>query len=551
MRPLSLKLKVFISLAVALTVVMLLFTVLVVRHTRDQLLREAVSHVNQLSEVIIRSTRFAMLQNQPSYVNSIIQDVGDAASIDKVRILSKDGLITHSTFLPEIGVKVDRKAEACFSCHQSETPLDQLPKGERARIFSNGTGGRLLGSMEVIRNEPSCYTASCHVHTKDQSVLGVVDIVYSLDNIDRTIEENTITIASLSLGFVLFASLCVSFFVHHMIYVPLRDLKSGAERLSSGNLEQLIPVRSKDEFGQLAASFNAMTEALRRSEIELRDWGRTLEQKVKEKTEELRIAEAEAVHREKLASVGQLAAGIAHELNNPLTGILTFSHLTRAGLPDDSPAAEDLDLVIRETKRCAAIIRRLLDFAREKEPERKYADLNRIIDDTVRITEWPAHLHDIEITLDLDPALPPVWVDPDLIKQVVMNMLVNAQHAIQDKGSITIRSQRVPGGRSAEPGAAPVPMVEISIIDTGCGIPEQNLQRIFDPFFTSKEVGKGTGLGLSVSHGIVQAHGGAIEVESAVGEGSTFRIYLPVEAPPGAQQQEVAGAIHERADIDR
>jgi len=212
--------------------------------------------------------------------------------------------------------------------------------------------------------------------------------------------------------------------------------------------------------------------------------------------------------------------------------------MIRKKLPEGSADAEDLDLVIRETKRCATIIRRLLDFARQRPPEKKFADLNRVIADTVRLVERPANLHDIEIALDLDPGLPQVWIDEDLVKQVVMNVLVNAQHAITGTGSITVRSRRVPQPRSAEPGAVPVPMVEVSIADTGCGIAEQDLKRIFDPFFTSKGVGKGTGLGLSVSHGIVVAHGGAIEVESTVGEGSTFHIYLPMQRPAA----EAAGA---------
>jgi two-component system NtrC family sensor kinase len=325
----------------------------------------------------------------------------------------------------------------------------------------------------------------------------------------------------------------VGFFVHRLVYVPLRDLETGARRLSTGNLEQTIPVRSEDEFGQLAASFNAMTVALRNSQSELREWGHTLEQKVAKRTQELRVAEAETARTEKLASVGLLAAGIAHELNNPLTGVLTFTSLLRKKMPDGSADAEDLDLVIRETKRCATIIRRLLDFAREKAPEKKFTDLNQVIEETARIIERPASFRDIEIAMNLDRDLPPVWVDADLIKQVIMNMLVNAQHAIEHEGNITVRSRRFPQPKSSEPGIEPVPMVEISIIDTGCGIPEKNLKRIFDPFFTSKEVGKGTGLGLSVSHGIVRAHGGAIEVESTVGKGSTFRIYLPLEPPPG------------------
>jgi len=531
--PKTLKLKLGLYLAFALALALLIFTLLVVRHQRDQLQREATSRVTQLSEMITKSTRFAMLQNQPDYVHRIIEDVGSNQSIDRIRIFSKEGRIIDSTFAPEIGLKVDQKAEGCIRCHETAKPLEQISRSDKARIFSAPDGTRLLGSMEVIRNEPSCSTAACHQHGSEQSVLGVLDIVYSLDDIDRSMQRNVIIIAVLSLGFVVVVLLSINFFVRRLVYVPLRDLEAGARRLSVGDLEQRIPVRSEDEFGALAASFNSMTSALKISRRELQEWGHTLEEKVEKRTRELRVAEAEAVRGEKLASVGLLAAGIAHELNNPLTGILTFSHLLRKKMPDGSPEAEDLDLVIRETRRCAAIIRRLLDFAREKAPEKKYSDLNQIIEDTVRIVERPANLRDIEITMDLDRNLPPVWVDADLIKQVVMNMLVNAQQAIEEKGDITICSRRVTEAMSAEPGAKPVPMVEFAIIDTGCGIPEQNLKRIFDPFFTSKELGKGTGLGLSVSHGIVSAHGGTIKVESTVGEGSIFRVFLPVQPPSG------------------
>lgn len=551
MRAMPLKLKVGFSLAIALALVMLVFALLVIRHSRDELLQGAAGRVTQLSEVITKSTRFAMLQNQPEYVDNILQDVGNQRNIEKVRIFNKDGKIIHSTYPPEVGDKVDREAEACILCHHSDKPLEQVPAGESTRIFAAADGRRLLGSMEPIRNEPSCTAAACHHHTGAQSVLGVLDIVYSLDEIDHEIRMASITIGGISLGFIIAASLSVSFFVHRMIYVPLRDLESGAKRLSSGDLARPIPVRSADEFGRLAATFNAMTQALRKSELDLRHWGRTLEQKVDERTRELRAAEAETARGEKLASVGLLAAGIAHELNNPLTGILTFSHLTRKKMPDGSPEAEDLDLVIRETKKCAAIIRRLLDFAREKTPEKKFADLNQIIEAIARIIEWPAHLHDIEIDMDLDRDLPRVWVDADLIEQVIMNMLVNAQHAIEDKGSITVRTRLLPEAKRPEPDAKPVPMVELSIVDTGCGIPEQDLQRIFDPFFSSKEVGKGTGLGLSVSHGIVEAHGGAIEVESTVGMGTTFRIYLPLNHDAEEQMEEVSGAINGRQDSGR
>jgi two-component system, NtrC family, sensor kinase len=529
MSPQTLKFKIGLYLTAALSAAMLAFILAIAWHQRGALLDEVSDHVTQLSEVITKSTKFAMLQNQPAYVDRIIHDVASLESIDRVRILSNDGTIIHSTVAREIGATIDRKAEACVQCHQSETA--PAPKGPRTWTFTGPDGRRLLGSMEVIRNEPSCYSAACHHHQQSTAVLGVLDIIYSLDDIDSSMKTSTAAIAGFSLGFIVLASLAVSLFVHRLVYLPLRDLGAGARRLSSGNLDQPIPVRSADEFGQLATSFNTMTSALRRSQQELREWGRTLEQKVRERTAELGKAQAETVRGEKLASVGLLASGIAHELNNPLTGILTFSHLVRQNLPENSPDAEDMDLVIRETKRCAAIIKRLLDFARDKAPEKRYADINQIIEDTVRIVERPANLKQIGITLDLDRSLPPIWVDADQIVQIVMNMLVNAQHAIEEEGSITLRTRRLPEPRSPEPGASPVPMLELSIIDTGCGIPEKYLSRIFDPFFTSKDVGKGTGLGLSVSHGIVKAHGGMIEVESKVGEGSTFRVLLPL-APP-------------------
>ena len=223
-----------------------------------------------------------------------------------------------------------------------------------------------------------------------------------------------------------------------------------------------------------------------------------------------------------------LAAGIAHELNNPLTGVLTFTHLVRKQLPDGSPEAEDLDLVIQETKRCATIIRRLLDFAREKAPEKGYSDLNQLIQDTTHLISQSAQVSDIDILLDLDESLPTVWVDEDLVKQVIMNMLVNAQHAIESGGRITIRTRASMRRAGSEDKGEPTPMAEITIADTGCGISEENLQRIFDPFFTTKGVGKGTGLGLAVSHGTIAAHGGTVEVDSQVGVGTEFRIYLPL-----------------------
>jgi two-component system NtrC family sensor kinase len=525
----SLKFKVGFYLVIALTIAVFVFTWMIIRHNREELLQQVITHSGQLSEVLIKSTRFAMLENNPSEVRQIISDVGAHPDIEKVRILSKDGTITHSSNPDEIGSKVDQEAESCLAFHLDEKTRNESPLLGRPRFFTSQDGRSMLGSTAVIRNEPSCSDSSCHKHDAAQSVLGVLDIVYPLAKIESTQRTNTYKIAGMSAGFIMLAALLMSYLVHRMVYIPLRDLDKGASKLAEGDLENTIPVRSKDEFGQLAASFNSMTEALRSSRVDLENWGRTLEQKVEEASRELQIAHAETARSEKLASVGLLAAGIAHELNNPLTGVLTFAHLVRKNLPDDSRDAEDLDLVIRETKRCAAIIRRLLDFSREKTPEKAYGDLNQIIEDTVQLIEQPAQVENIEIITDLDENLALVWLDEDLIKQVIMNMLVNARHAITDGGSITVKTRSCDVNSCPDSVTTTGRMAEITITDTGCGIPPGELDKVFDPFFTTKGVGKGTGLGLSVSHGTVEAHRGVIEVESEMGKGTEFRIYLAID----------------------
>ena len=205
MQPQTLKFKVVLYLAIALSAAMLSFTGLVAWFLYHEIVSKVSDHVTQLSEVISKSTRFAMLQNQPAYVDRIIHDVANQEKIDRIRILSKDGRITHSTYAPEIGQTVDRKAEACSHCHQSQQPLEQVPKSERTWTFKGPDGQSLLGSMEVIRNEPSCYNAACHQHSKETSVLGVLDIIYPLDDVNRRLRDSTLWIAGVSLTFIMIA----------------------------------------------------------------------------------------------------------------------------------------------------------------------------------------------------------------------------------------------------------------------------------------------------------------------------------------------------------
>ncbi|MEI6599967.1 MAG: ATP-binding protein [Comamonadaceae bacterium] len=527
----SLKLKIGFYLIIVLSTAMLAFTWLILKHRQEDMQGVVARHVTQLSEMVVASTRYTMLVNKRDIVEKIIEDLGKQKGIERIRVISKDGTIIHSNRKSEVGYSVEQKDEPCINCHLSSQPLKNIPDEKRWKIIETAGGHRVLGTMHAIRNEPSCSSASCHEHPANQSVLGVVDVAYSLDELDQSMKSQAIQVVSISIAFILLFALTIGLLLQRLIYLPLKDLEAGAKDVAGGKLDQAIPVRSGDEFGLVAGSFNQMTAALDQSRQEMRDLVQTLEHKVSERTQELLAAKAEVAQGEKLASIGVLASGIAHELNNPLTGVLTFTSLMRKKAPEGSEDAEDLDLVIRETKRCASIIKRLLDFAREKVPVKGFFSLDRVIEDTVRFVERPASLQQIEISTDLDPGLPQIWGDADLIKQVILNLMVNAQQAIEGKGTVTVRSRPYAASVNAKTGVDAMPMVEIAVIDTGCGIPQANLQRIFDPFFTSKEVGKGTGLGLSVSYGIVKAHGGRITVESVVGTGTTFRIYLPIMPP--------------------
>ncbi len=241
--------------------------------------------------------------------------------------------------------------------------------------------------------------------------------------------------------------------------------------------------------------------------------------------EQLQQTHLQLLQSEKMASVGKLAAGVAHEINNPLGGILIYASLMLEDMAEDDPRRSDIQRIVQETTRCKEIVKSLLEFGHQSGPKFEPMDVNRAIVDGLFFLENQAIFHNIEVTKDLDPFLPRIMGNASQLKQVFMNMAVNAADAMAGNGRLTIQT------RLSEDET----LVQVAFTDTGVGIPEENLSKIFDPFFTTKEVGKGTGLGLAVCYGIVEKHGGHIEVESKVGEGTTFRIILPVK---GEQRSE-------------
>ena len=288
----------------------------------------------------------------------------------------------------------------------------------------------------------------------------------------------------------------IAFFISRNFTKSIGNLMRTMKKIEEGSLEARVDVKSKDEIGALGSFFNKMLNKLEK--------GRN----------EQRVLQQQVANAEKLASLGRLAAGVAHEINNPLTGVLTSGHLLLKKTSEDAPEREDLEIIVKETARCRGIIKGLLDFARQTEPEMKLSDINEIIGDSLSLIKNQASFHNVEINKELTQPLPLVSADPNQIEQVFINVIINAQEAMPNGGVLTISSMHKDR------------FIEVKFIDTGCGIPEENIGKLFDPFFTTKEKSKGTGLGLAVSYGIIEGHQGSIEVESKLGQGTTVIIKL-------------------------
>jgi two-component system NtrC family sensor kinase len=298
----------------------------------------------------------------------------------------------------------------------------------------------------------------------------------------------------------------ISYVIARRISVPITKLVDASRDVAHGNLDANVVIRSDRELAELADAFNSMASALKTRDEKLKDF-----------------AKKKIMESERLAIVGQLAADVAHEINNPLQGIVTYAHLLLEKLPPESPIGEKIDKIAHQANRCMKIIRGLLEFSRQQKPHKKLARVKPVLHQCLSLVEDQALFHNIEIVKNFDGELPPVVMDPSQIEQVFMNMIINAAEAMNGDGRLAVTTRLDPGAHA----------IEVDFADTGHGITEENMERIFDPFFTSKDVGHGTGLGLAISFGIIKEHSGSISVESAVDEGATFTVRLPVTESNG------------------
>jgi len=529
--------KLAFPLVAGMVVFFLLFSYVNLRLQRRQSEELLVQSAERISDVIQRSTRYQMLRNDREALYQVITTIGSEPGIRRVRIFNEEGRISFSTDPAEVGRLVDQRAEACYACHAQAEPLTKLARPDRSRIFTDNKGQRVLGVIRPVENEPACSNAACHAHPSDRRILGVIDTDLSLTTVDTQVAQRQRQQIAFSVIAVVLISLASLLVVWLVIDRPVRELAHATRRVAQGDLESRLEVRSADELGELATSFNKMTGELASARAELTGWAGELEQRVEQKANQLKRAHDHLLQVEKMASVGKLAAVVAHEINNPLAGILTYTKLLRKwlGTNEGQEAKREevrsaLELIEVESRRCGEIVRNLLTFSRNAPIHFEAADLRKVVEGVVKLVHHQTELAGIQLHVEMDPALPATYCDLAAIEQVLLALVMNAIDAMPRGGNLWVRLQDVPEENE----------VELQVQDDGSGIPQEMLPLLFEPFFTTKERGRGVGLGLAVSRSIVDRHGGEIAVASELGRGTTITVRLPRDARVGARSPKEA-----------
>jgi len=502
-----------------------LFTSFSLRESSASWMRSIERSADRTSATIALGLRHAMLDNCKTDVQDTIKNIAMQPGIEVLRIYDKDGLIIFSSNEDEVYNRVDMESEKCLICHTSNEPLKAVPQDERSRVFRRADGTLTLGQILPISNAPECSTADCHAHPPDQQVLGVLDLIMPVDFVEESRQETERATMIMATILALVGGILIAIFIHFFVRRPVKQMISGTRKITAGELNMQLSIHSNNELGELAQSFNRMTASLNRAKQQNERWEQTLEKRIDEKTNDLKKAQEHLVHLEKMASMGKLAATVAHEINNPLAGILIYAKLVARELKDlvpDTEAKQELnrylDVIYHETERCGGIVKNLLSFARGSEGDPVEQNFFPILEKTLMIVNHHFELGNIEVDVQRSDS-DELYCDKNQLEQALIALFVNAVEAMPDGGNLNISTRQTSS------------FLEVDIKDTGVGIPAETLPHIFEPFVSTKGAAKGVGLGLAVVYGIAHQYGGRIEVTSEVGKGTTFTLYLPRKAP--------------------
>lgn len=519
----TLAFKLIVSLIFLFFIIFSITTFIIIQQNRKHIMEIVENNIIRTGDIIKRSSNYSMLLNRREDVRQIIKTIGNEPEVERINVYNKQGIISFSDNDSLINKQVDMTSAECSPCHSIHNPKLYLEIKERTRIFKNAKGERIIGLIVPIENEPKCSNANCHAHPDYQKILGVIDVQMSLASIDQKISENRKTLIINSLIITLIISVFSGIFIWLLVHTRIRELIKGTKEISKGNYDFRFNLKSNDELGELSIHFNEMTDNLQRALNEIKSLNENLNIKIKEKTEQLRNIYNHVNQIERIASLGKLSATVAHELNNPLEGILTYSKLITKKLKNDLTDEEKkklisyLELISSEAERCGNIVKNLLLFSRSTEKNISINDLISIIERSILLINHHLQLNNIQLVKDFCCNYLEFECDKNQIQQALLAILINSIEAMLDGGTLSIKV------------FCENSFVNIIISDTGVGIPKENLDKIFEPFFSTKTGGKGTGLGLSVVYGIVKQHQGKIKIDSEVNKGTKVTLIFPLK----------------------
>ena len=489
--------------------------------SKNNLLDNAVTYTASLSDLVKRSTRYSMISFHRDTIQQIVKNIGDKKDIEKIRIFDSKGKIFYSSEPEEISHIVERDSFACFACHTDpESPSETLKDKNQWTIFRSNAGNRILTYIDPIYNEPSCYTPACHVHPREQRVLGVLETEFSLASVDKSIWKLIVETSLYAVVYLSVSSIILFLVLRIFVYRPVSTLSTAIGKVEAGDLSHEVHITSEDEIGQLGNAFNMMTKELERAREKMESWTQSLEEAVKVKTAKLKESQDKLIQSEKLASLGRLTSDVAHEIRNPLTAIGGFARRLYR-LAGDRKEKEYAEIVLTEVNRLEKVLRDVLTFSRDARFHLERHDMTKIIFETLTFYKALCKEKSIHIKEEKGEGLPPIIIDKDQVRQALSNLITNAIDAMPDGGILTVTADNEDLHN--------VPYICIKVSDSGQGISEEKLDFIFEPFFSTKEL-HGTGLGLSITRKIVEEHGGFVKAESTQGKGTAISLYFPYQS---------------------
>lgn len=516
----------------SLVIVFVLFNILFRSVYMDFYNRTISQNGDNISSIIEGSLYYSMLENDKAMLQRTMDMISTMSGVDEVNLYDDQDRLAYSSVHREEDCHCNPN---CISCHadlnerfstteKSYAVLGDVPE---CGVHQHDPGIRHLLIRQPILNEPSCYTAACHAHEQSDQILGSLLITMPLDDLDAFSAESSADFMLLALLIIILVVTFLVVFTRKRIKDPLNSILQASEAVSSGDNSIRLEIKPSllDDMRLVSVAFNNMLDNMDEATNELQNWSQQLEYKVQKKSEELSEAQNELIHVERIASLGKLSSSVAHEINNPLSGILVYNKLIYKQLntgefyhPKKESILKNLKLIESETKRCGDIVKGLLDFSRKDREDFEPVHLHTLLDETYRLLTHSIKMADASFKTDYRAISDTVVCSPNMIKQACVALVVNASEAVHEQGEIVIRTT------TPEPG-----FISLAVSDNGSGISEEDKPHIFEPFFSTKHNTSGIGLGLSIVHGIVENHKGKIELDSEANKGTTITITLPLQ----------------------